>query len=336
MNTRNGTALHTARHRRAGHGSARVGVCGGMDAASQQNPTKRNESRHPWASAHGSPRRTPHPPHPPQASTGPHRRAGHGSARVPRHGCRHAAKTESDANNRHTRGLPPTARHVAHHTHHKPPPHRPTQASRARKCPGAPAWMPTRKNRIRRYDTRHPWASAHGSPRHTPHPPQAPPQAHTGEPGTEVPGCPGTEADTLQKQNQTQTIATPVGFRPRLATSHTTPTTSPPTGPHRRAGHGSARVPRHGCRHAKTESDATTRDTRGLTPTARHVAHHAQPRVFTQHHTPPHPRHSSHTTHHTHLPHSAGISRSRDCTPNSHHPSIATLRTLSTTTQQSP
>jgi len=100
--------------------------------------------------------------------------------------------------------------------------HRSPQASRARKCPGAPAWMPTRKNRIRRKQSRHPWAPAHGSPRRTPHPPQAPPQAHTGEPGTEVPGCPGMDADT-QKQNQTLRHATPVGLRPRLATSHTTP-----------------------------------------------------------------------------------------------------------------
>jgi hypothetical protein len=142
---------------------------------------------------------------------------------VRRHGCRQSTEPNQTQRIATPVGFRPRLA-TSHTTPTTPTPglHRPTQASRARKCPGAPAWMPTRsKNRIRRKQSPHPWASAHGSPRHTPHPPQAPPQAHTGEPGTEVPGCPGMDADT-QKQNQTQRHATPVGLRPRLATSHTT------------------------------------------------------------------------------------------------------------------
>ena len=104
----------------------------------RKNATKRNQSLHPWASAHGSP----------------------------------------DCHQR---------THV-------------TQASRVRKCPGAAARMPpNRKYDTKRYHTQHPWAPAHGSPgcrqrTHVTH----------GEPGTEVPGCRGTDAATTQKHHKTQ------------------------------------------------------------------------------------------------------------------------------------
>ena len=184
-------------------------------------------------------------------------------------------------------------------------------------------------------NTRNAVTASAARPRPLPHTPltATPPHlhTHTGEPGTEVPGCPGTEAATTKIRHKTLSHPAPVGSRPRLAwlpPTHTRHTW--------RAGYGSARVPRHGCRQtARTQQNAAKRSTRGLPPTARHVAHHTQPRVFTKHHTPPYPirsRHSPRTIQQTHLPHSGGISRSRDCTPNSHHHSIATLRMLSKTT----
>jgi hypothetical protein len=72
-----------------------------------ENTNTRKETRHPWAAAHGSPIRT-------HATSGHLRRAGHGSARVPRQGRRHNAKTPQNVIDRNTRGLPPTARLFAH------------------------------------------------------------------------------------------------------------------------------------------------------------------------------------------------------------------------------
>ena len=100
-----------------------------MHANTPQNATKRDQAKHPWASAHGSPDQRP----PLANGRSTHKtpgRAGHGSARV----CapqtpqarKHAAKTQPIATRPGTRGLPPTARPInarrspmaAQHTHH--------------------------------------------------------------------------------------------------------------------------------------------------------------------------------------------------------------------------
>jgi len=219
----NGRSTHTPPGR-AGHGSARV---------PPQTPHARRRDAKTRTNA---PRQTPvgsrprlanqHPPLANGRSTHtPHRRAGHGSARVrpPNAAC--TPTRRKNATNRTTpgtRGLPPTARQSTPATRQWPFNTHTTQASRARKCPGA---VPNRRmhantpqNATERNHARHPWAPAHGSPdqRRT-LAPSGHTQAPTGEPGTEVPGCVPNRrmhAKTPQKRNRTPSMRSTRGLPP--------------------------------------------------------------------------------------------------------------------------
>ena len=253
-----------------------------MHANTPQNATKRDQAKHPWASAHGSPDQRP-PLANGRSTHTPPRRAGPGSARVcaPQtpHAPRHDAKTQPNATRPGTRGLPPTARQstpaanqwpfnthttrasrarkcpgaapnaactptrrknanerTTPNTRGLPPTARQstpatrqwpfnthtTQASRARKCPGAPPkrrmHADTTQKRNQSHHARHPWAPAHGSPdqRRT-LAPSGHTQAPTGEPGTEVPGCVPNRrmhAKTPQKRNRTPSMRSTRGLPP--------------------------------------------------------------------------------------------------------------------------
>jgi hypothetical protein len=188
---------HTA-PRRAGHGSARVPPPQTPHARRHAAKRDRTQPRH--APVGSRPRlANQHPPLANGRSTHtPHRRAGHGSARVPSqppHARRHAAKTQPNATTPGTRGLPPTAR--LNNAEHSPPQAtlRPPQASRARKCPGASqtaaCTQTRRKNATERNHAKHPWASAHGSPSNG--------SPINGSPGH--PDAPESHGNSLSKNN---------------------------------------------------------------------------------------------------------------------------------------